>query len=208
MGGIFNPINSNLYHYVGNNPVRYVDPDGRNEKNAVAGKVDGQRKYGKVSNELIELLKRIETSKPDKDGRIGLHLSGDGKLTYGYGEVVGDEQEITDELKAEYPQMTEEEATKRLKEKVLPKYETWVSNKLYNRDMSATQQEFDAYVLDEFNTNSGPLMNKIKNSTDKSNSAITKIFKEYKITYPGLPKRREAEAKVYTEGDYSEDFSW
>ncbi len=104
--------------------------------------------------------------------------------------------------------MTEEEATRRLIEDALPDYETWVSNKLYNRDMSATQQEFDAYVLDEYNTNSGPLMNKIKNSTDKSNSAIIKIFKEHKITYPGLSKRREAEAKVYTEGDYSEDFSW
>ena len=29
MGGIFNHINSNLYHYAGNNSVRYVDPDGR-----------------------------------------------------------------------------------------------------------------------------------------------------------------------------------
>ena len=104
--------------------------------------------------------------------------------------------------------MTEEEATRHLKEDVLPKYEKQVSNKLFNRNMTATQQEFDAYVLDEYNTNSGPLMNKIKNSNDKSKAAITKIFKEHKITYPGLPKRREAEAKVYTEGDYSEDFTW
>ena len=29
MGGIYNSVNGNLYHYAGNNPVKYVDPDGR-----------------------------------------------------------------------------------------------------------------------------------------------------------------------------------
>ena len=29
MGGIYNTVNLHLYHYAGNNPVKYTDPDGR-----------------------------------------------------------------------------------------------------------------------------------------------------------------------------------
>ena len=32
MGGIFNHINGNLYHYAVNNPVKYVDPNGREDE--------------------------------------------------------------------------------------------------------------------------------------------------------------------------------
>ena len=29
MGGVLNTVNLQVYHYAGNNPVKYVDPDGR-----------------------------------------------------------------------------------------------------------------------------------------------------------------------------------
>jgi hypothetical protein len=34
MGGVFNTVNLHLYHYAGNNPVKYTDPDGREDNDA------------------------------------------------------------------------------------------------------------------------------------------------------------------------------
>jgi drug/metabolite transporter superfamily protein YnfA len=37
MGGVFNVVNMHAYHYAGNNPVRYVDPDGENPNDSIFG---------------------------------------------------------------------------------------------------------------------------------------------------------------------------
>ncbi|AGT42614.1 YD repeat-containing protein [Treponema pedis str. T A4] len=29
MGGVFNTVNLHVYHYAGNNPIKYTDPYGR-----------------------------------------------------------------------------------------------------------------------------------------------------------------------------------
>jgi hypothetical protein len=35
MGGVFNYVNLHVYHYAGNNPVKYTDPDGRDDEDNI-----------------------------------------------------------------------------------------------------------------------------------------------------------------------------
>lgn len=54
IGGIYNTVNMNLYHYAGNNPIKYTDPDGR--------AVVVYLKYGLIGgNENEEYVVRSQT---------------------------------------------------------------------------------------------------------------------------------------------------
>lgn len=55
-GGAYNPVNMSLYHYAGNNPIKYVDPDGRAPRNLT----EEQRALYKQAITSIDVTKAPE----------------------------------------------------------------------------------------------------------------------------------------------------
>ncbi len=75
MGGVFNTVNLHLYHYAGNNPVKYVDPDGRRSL-SVFEKMAATTILGKGHNAVlnnIDLNKSQATRVQIESGGAGYH---------------------------------------------------------------------------------------------------------------------------------------
>jgi hypothetical protein len=52
MGGVFNYVNFHVYHYAGNNPVKYIDPDGRAQNDIIYGITNVIEKFTAFYNTL------------------------------------------------------------------------------------------------------------------------------------------------------------
>jgi hypothetical protein len=53
MGGVFNYVNLHVYHYAGNNPVKYTDPDGRSPIYDIEGNLLGTDDNGLQGDVII-----------------------------------------------------------------------------------------------------------------------------------------------------------
>ena len=68
MGGIYNSVNGNLYHYAGNNPITYTDPDGNDIDTAFSILYEKYSKtsVGSIRMAIGEFADRKYTMSPDE----------------------------------------------------------------------------------------------------------------------------------------------
>jgi hypothetical protein len=83
MGGVYNTVNLHLYHYAGNNPVKYTDPDGREDEriqqaidilaNTNWAKTEEGKKVVNILNELNDAgrITMLDTSREVNEGKAG-----------------------------------------------------------------------------------------------------------------------------------------
>ena len=88
MGGVFNVVNLHLYHYAGNNPVKYTDPDGREDgfpKNFKETVIYLQGKVNPKEVENFQLNRLLDIAKGFKDtdiAKLPEQSSAEGKKLY------------------------------------------------------------------------------------------------------------------------------
>jgi RHS repeat-associated protein len=74
MGGIYNYVNMHLYHYAGNNPIRYTDPTGLADE-------DATRTLEYNQNQDSASIRTLEFNSPRDNTEIAL-LSGNGLMIF------------------------------------------------------------------------------------------------------------------------------
>ena len=77
MGGVFNHVNLHAYHYAGNNPVKYTDPDGTDHSDYEERKLPEQTKAETVKRWLDRAIAFInENAVTDEEKAVASRLSG------------------------------------------------------------------------------------------------------------------------------------
>lgn len=210
MGRVFNVVNLHLYHYAGNNPVKYTDPDGRTafDANGNEHKLKQSMNTSKAGLEFIKSYEKL-VLKPYNDGY--------GNWTIGYGRKI-----TAKEAEAMKNGIDVDTADKFFQQDI-----KWIEdgiNKNFDGVAPLLQNEFDALVSLGFNVGRHELVNSeifdyaevtdpsyFKNKHDSSayEKAITNKFREYnnanKKYSLGLDKRRIDEAEMFFYGDYIRD---
>jgi len=91
-GGVFNYVNLHVYHYAGNNPVKYTDPDGKQNKKVYTFQVESRRFIdGKLFGSTREVYystdpERLKTQRQ----KIRGDLDNEGDMRYSSRIRIGD----------------------------------------------------------------------------------------------------------------------
>ena len=212
MGGVYNTVNLHLYHYAGNNPVKYTDPTGMFDDVSESCK-NFIKNYEGGFNPKIHDAK--DPSNEYKKGKAG-------DWTIGYGHKLT----ANDLSSGIYDNGIKEGDARKLFDKDLKSSVDAVNRDLPNAD-KLTQNQFDALVDFTYNTGSGDGFkdSKVKVAVEKYGDKIanseTMQTDDYKIniadvfryhipprTSPinkGIKNRRYNEVQMFLYGDYQRD---
>ena len=212
MGGVYNTVNLHLYHYAGNNPVKYTDPTGMFDDVSESCK-NFIKNYEGGFNPKIHDAK--DPSNEYKKGKAG-------DWTIGYGHKLT----ANDLSSGIYDNGIKKDDASKLFDKDLKSSVDAVNRDLPNAD-KLTQNQFDALVDFTYNTGSGDgftdskVKDIVKKYGDKIANSETMQTDDYKIniadafrhhipprTSPinkGIKNRRYNEVQMFLYGDYQRD---